>query len=200
MAQIAMQQTMNEIIDYLATIDQKLDDVLRAQEDAVWADMIGAGFDIDEAMTVREHAGREHTSKIGDLAKMAKEAESMIQGWLVVLARCFQLQDALAVLALDRVLDAAPDDLDGHRLGLRASRRKRLDTISQATERLMARMDAAAGTANTKVLLHPTTSTAVVQSRERVSSVVADFHRRLGIGSGQQRNHRTRAPSTCRGS
>ena len=58
MAQVAMQQTMDEIIDYLATIDEKLDDVLRAQEDAVWADMIGAGLDIDEAMTIREHAGR----------------------------------------------------------------------------------------------------------------------------------------------
>ena len=49
---------VNEIIDYLATIDEKLDDVLRAAEDAVLADLIGAGFDIDEAMTIREHAGR----------------------------------------------------------------------------------------------------------------------------------------------
>jgi hypothetical protein len=47
-------------------------------------------------------------------------------------------------------------------------------------------MDAAAGTANTKVLLHPTTSPAVVQSREHVASVVADFHGRLGIESGRQ--------------
>jgi len=220
MAQVAMQQTMDEIIDYLATIDEKLDDVLRAQEDAVWADMIGAGFDIDEAMTIREHAGRvnevtwskvqatsatiartqayalrqldalaekmERKAKIGDLAKTAKEAESKVQGWLVVLARCFQLQDAIAVLELDRVLDAAPDDLDGHRLGLKASRQKRLDTISRSTERLMARMDTAAGTANTKVLLHPATSPAVVQSREHVAGAVADFHGRLGIESGRQ--------------
>jgi len=52
MAQVAMQQAMDEVIDYLATIDEKLDDVLRAQEDAVWADMIGVGLDIDEAMTI----------------------------------------------------------------------------------------------------------------------------------------------------
>jgi len=220
MAQVAMQQTMDEIIDYLATIDEKLDDVLRAQEDAVWADMIGVGFDIDEAMTIREHASRvnevtwskvqatsatiartqayalrqlaalaekmEHKTKIGDLAEMAKEAESKVQGWLVVLARCFQLQDAIAALELDRVLDAAPGDLDRHRLGLKASRQKRLDTISRSTDRLMARMDAAAGTANTKVLLHPATSPAVVQSRENVASVVADFHGLLGIESGRQ--------------
>jgi hypothetical protein len=220
MAQAAMQQTMEEIIDYLATIDEKLDDVLRAQEDAVWADMIGVGFDIDEAMTIREHTGRinevtwskvqatsstiartqayalrqlealaekmERKTRIGDLAEMTEEAESKVQGWLVVLARCFQLQDAIAVLELDRVLDAAPEDLDGHRLGLKASRQKRLDTISRSTERLMARIDAAAGTANAKVLLHPTTSVAVVQSGERVASAVADFHGRLGIESGRQ--------------
>ena len=128
----------------------------------------------------------ERTTKIGDLAKTAKEAGSKVQGWLVVLARCFRLQEAIAVLELDRVLDAAPDDLDGHRPGLKASRQKRLDTISRSTGRLMARMDAAAGTANAKVLLHPATSPAVVQSGEHVASVVADFHGRLGIESGRQ--------------
>jgi hypothetical protein len=219
MAQVAMQQNMDEIVDYLATIDEKLDDVLRAQEDAVCADMIGAGLDIDEAMTIREHAGRvneitwskvqatsstitrtqayalrqldalvekmERKAKIGDIAKVAKEAESRVQSWLIVLARCFQLQDAIAVLELDRVLDAAPEDLDGHRLGLKASRQKRLDTISRSTERLLARIDAIAGTANAKVLLHPTMSAAVVQSGEHVAGFVADFHGRLGIESGR---------------
>ncbi len=48
----------------------------------------------------------ESRTNIGDLAKAAKEAESKGQEWLAVLARCFQLQDAMAVLELDRVLDA----------------------------------------------------------------------------------------------
>ena len=182
--------------------------------------MIGVGFDIDEAMTLREHGGRvnevtwskvqgssatiartqayalrqldalaeklERKTRIGDLAEAAKEAEAKAQDWLAVLARCFQLQDAIAVLELDRVLDAAPDDLDGHRLGLKAARQKRLDTISQTTERLLARMDAAAGTANAKVLLNPLKSPAVVRSREHVAVAVTDFHGRLGIESGRQ--------------
>ena len=110
MAQLAMQQTMDEITDYLATIDEKVDDVLRAQKDAVLADMIGVDFVIEEAMTIREQVGRvsevtwskvqatpatiartqayalrqldalaekmERKTKIGDLAKTAKEAES----------------------------------------------------------------------------------------------------------------------------
>lgn len=57
MTQVAMQQTMDEITDYLAVIDAKVDDVLRAQKDAVLARMIGVGFVIEEAMTVREMRG-----------------------------------------------------------------------------------------------------------------------------------------------
>lgn len=220
MAQLAMKSTMEEITDYLAAIDAKLDDVLRAQKDAVLADMIGVGFDIDEALTLREHGGRvnevtwskvqgssatiartqayalrqldalaeklERTTGIAALAEAAKAAESTAQDWLAVLARCFQLQDAIAVLEIDRVLDVAPDDFDGHRMGLRAVRQKRLDTISQTTLRLLARMDAAAGLANAKVLLNPFESPAIVRSRGHVAAAVTQFHRPLGIASGDQ--------------
>jgi hypothetical protein len=220
MAQLAMQQAMDEITDYLATIDEKVDDVLRAQKDAVLADMIGAGLVIEEAMTIREQVDRvsevtwskvqatpvtiartqayalrqidalaektERKAKIGDLAETAKEAVSKVQEWLAVLARCFQLQDAIAVLELDRVLDASPEELDQHRLGLKAARQDRLELIARSTERLMARMDEAAGMANEKVLFHPTASPAVVHSRNHIAIGVHDFHERLGIESGRQ--------------
>src|SRR5690606_38636754 len=58
MAQLAMQQAMSEITDYLATIDAKVDDVLRAQKDAALARMIGTALVIEEALTVREHGGK----------------------------------------------------------------------------------------------------------------------------------------------
>jgi hypothetical protein len=220
MAQFAMQQTMDEITDYLATIDKKVDDVLRAQKDAVLADMIGVDLVIEEAMTIRHQVGRvsevtwskvqstsvtiartqayalrqlgalaeklEDKTKVGELGKTSKEAESNVREWLAVLARCFQLQDAIGVLELDRVLDTSPDELDRHRLALRTARQNRRELISRSTERLMARMDAAAGTANTKVLLHPTTSPSVVRSRDQVAIAVVDFHERLGIERGQQ--------------
>jgi len=220
MAQLAMQQAMDEITDYLATIDEKVDDMLRAQKDAVLADMIGVDFVIEEAMTIREQVGRvsevtwskvqgttmtiartqayvlrqldalaekiERETKISELAKTSNDAKSKVQEWLAVLARCFQLQDAIAVLELDRVLDASPDELDRHRLALRTARNNRLELISRSTERLMARMDTAAGTANTKVLLHPTTSRDVVHSSNHVANAVVDFHGRLGIERGRQ--------------
>ncbi|MDH6547159.1 hypothetical protein [Streptomyces sp. SAI-041] len=220
MSQVAMQQSMDEITDYLATIDAKVDDVLRAQKDTVLSRMIGVGFVIEETMTIREQRGRvdetmwskvqdaptaiaetqvyalrqldaiaekmERQSKIGDLAAAVSEAESPVREWLAVLARCFQLQDAIAVLELDRVLDASPDELDAHRLGLKAARQDRRELISRSTGRLVARMDAVAGTANAKVLLHPAKSPAVVQSSNQMAIGVHDFHERLGIESGRR--------------
>ncbi|MFE5187868.1 hypothetical protein [Streptomyces sp. NPDC056628] len=50
----------------------------------------------------------------------------------------------------------------------------------------MARMDAVAGTANAKVLLHPAKSPAVVQSSNQMAIGVHDFHERLGIESGRR--------------
>ena len=171
MAQIAMQQTMAEITDYLATIDEKLDHVLRAQTNQVLARLDGVDLAVREAMSVRGAVGRvsevtwskvqnsaqtihetqgyalrqlgdladklEEKNKIGDLAEAAKEAEAEVQKWLVVLARCFELHDAVAVLELDRVLDASPDELDRHRLGLKSARRDRLELISERTEYLL---------------------------------------------------------------
>jgi hypothetical protein len=222
MLQQAMEHAMDEIKDYLAEIDEKVDDVLRAQKDAVLADMIGVDLLIEEAMIIREHVGRvdevtwskvqptalaiartqgyallqldglakkvEDKAKLSDLAKTSKEAESTFMEWLAVLAACFRLLDGLAVLELDRVLGSAPDDLNQHRLGLKAARQNRLDLIAQHTGQLMARMEAAGaiGLANTNILRHPLTSRAVVESSNHVVAAVADFHDRLGIERDRQ--------------
>lgn len=58
MAQIAIQKQMEQITEYLEEINEKVDDVLRAQTDAVLSDMIGAERIIEEAWTVREEVGR----------------------------------------------------------------------------------------------------------------------------------------------
>ncbi|GGR53690.1 hypothetical protein J2S40_001347 [Nocardioides luteus] len=79
------------------------------------------------------------------------------------------------------MLDASPDESDGHRLGLQAARQNRLDLITKCTARLMARMDAAADIANAKVLLHPTKAPSLVQSSNHVSGAIVEFQGRLGI-------------------
>ena len=128
----------------------------------------------------------EEKNKIGDLAETAKAAEAEVQKWLVVLARCFELHDAVGVLELDRVLDASPDELDRHRLGLKSARRDRLELISERTEELLGRMNAAVGRANSKVLFNPKQSPAVVKSSNHVAAGVHEFHELLGIESGRE--------------
>jgi len=220
LAQLAMQQTMKEITDYLAVIDGKLDDVLRTQTNQVLARMDGVDLAIQEANSVRDSVGRvsditwskvqassgtiletqafalrqlkdlteklERQTKFGDLADVVEEAEAEVAKWLVVLARCFQLNDEVAILELERVQETAPHELDRHRLGLRAAREDRRQLMAQRTEDLLTRMNAAVGTANLKVLLHPTAAPAVVEARNRVATDVHEFHGVLGIESGHE--------------
>lgn len=225
MAQIALQQAMQEITDYLAVIDEKVDDILRAQKDAVLADMIGAGLVIDEAMTIRRQVGgvsevtwskvqgtaqtiaktqayalrqldalaekMETKKDIGDLRRIFREGEATVGEWLAVLARCFQVQDALAILELDRVLGSAPAELDAHRIGIRLARRNRLELIARTTHELMARMDAAAGVADGKVLFNPIDSPAIVRTSNQLALTVNRFQSGVGIDTTATARERT---------
>lgn len=220
MAQMAMQQAMDEITEYLAAIDEKVEDVLRAQKDAVLADMIAAGMILDEAMVVRDRVGRvsevtwskvesmsftiartqayalrqldalatklEDERDVGALATAARKTEETTQEWLAVLARCFQLHDAAAVLELDRVLDATPEDLDNHRLALEAARDNRIEAIANHTNQLLGRLDDAAAVANAKVLTHPRSAGGVVRARNQVTTRVDGFLEVLGLASGAE--------------
>lgn len=215
MAQYAMQKQMEEITDYLAKIDAKVDDILRNQQDAVLADMIGVELMLDEAMVVRDEVGRvsevtwskiqgaaatiartqayalrqldalaeklERETKVGELAEIAQQAQEKVAQWLAVLARCFQLQEGMGVLELDRVLDAAPDELDTHRVALQTARGRRRELIATTTIQLVERMDAAASLANAKVLMNPRSSKVVVRASNEVAQGVGDLHEALGV-------------------
>lgn len=57
MQQQAMQQQMDQIVEYLQEINEKVDDILRNQKDTVLSQMIGVDLMLNEAITVREHVG-----------------------------------------------------------------------------------------------------------------------------------------------
>lgn len=217
MQQQAMQQQMDQIVEYLQEINEKVDDILRAQKDAVLAQMIGVNLVIEEALTVREQVGRvseitwskiqsgslvlaqtqayairqleaiaenlENKADLGKTVKATKVAEPKVREWLAVIAHCFQLQDGLAVLELDRVLDSAPHDLDNHRLGLTNARQKRLDLISRSTARLLTQMNESVRIANSRVLLNPRDAPTAVRSSNDIATGVTAFRDRLGIES-----------------
>jgi len=122
------------------------------------------------------------------VAKATRDAEPKVREWLAVLARTFQLQaGGASVLELDRVLDASPDDLDSHRLGLVTARQNRLELIGRSTARLLIQMDETVRKANSKVLFNPFDSPAAVKSSNQLATSVLDFRDRLGIESGRVR-------------
>lgn len=88
LTQIALQQSMEEIAKYLKVIDAKVDDVLQAQKDSVAADMLGAGYVIEEAFSLLEKVG-----------KVSEVTWSKVQGTVLTLART----QAYALLQLDGI-------------------------------------------------------------------------------------------------
>lgn len=217
MQQQAMQQQMDQIVEYLQEINEKVDDILCAQKDAVLAQVIGVNLVIEDALAVRDEVGRvseitwskiqstslvlgqtqayairqleaiaetlEKKADLGKIAKATKDAEPTVREWLAVIALCFQLQDGVAVLELDRVLDSAPDDLDNHRLGLTNARQKRLELISRSTARLLTQMNESVRNANSRVLLNPRDAPTAVRSSNEIATGVTAFRDRLGIES-----------------
>jgi hypothetical protein len=126
----------------------------------------------------------EKKADLGEIAKATEDAAPNVREWLAVLARCFQLQDGISLLELDRVLDASPEDLDRHRLGLTIARRNRFELITRNTTRLLTQMNDTIQKANAKVLLNPFDSPAAVRSSRQVATDVLTFRERLGIESG----------------
>ena len=215
MAQIAMQQAMDEITAYLKVIDAKVDDVIRAQKDVAIANVVGADFLVQEAFAIRDEVGvvsdtnwskvqalpqtlhtaqahalrrldalaekLERTTDVSDLAELALKAQTEAQEWLAVIAHCFKLQEAVAVLELDRVLNTDAEQLDLHRRGLQVSRQRQRDVIGSATARLLERMVAAAEFANTKTLRAPFAARKIVNSSNHVAGNIVEFNHVLGI-------------------
>ncbi|MDR5700725.1 hypothetical protein [Agromyces aerolatus] len=219
MSQFAQQAEARELKELLVRLDEKLDDVRRAQRDAVLARMRSSAAAIDEAMVLRAHGGDPKTTwdkvsgvsesilnvqeeallalgaladkvegkrKTGELKKATREIEREVAVQLAILARCFELQDEFRVVEIDHVLATAPENLEGHRLGVAAAREQRQSAVVERTSRLMAQMDAAGGIANEHIILHVGAARSVIGALNSTAAAVDDFHAPLGIESSRE--------------
>ena len=57
MAQLAIQKQMEEVVDYLREIDEKVHEIIRSQKDSVLADVLGTDLIIQEAWAIRNEVG-----------------------------------------------------------------------------------------------------------------------------------------------
>ncbi|BBH66650.1 hypothetical protein ACTI_33350 [Actinoplanes sp. OR16] len=123
----------------------------------------------------------ESKTGIGSLAQAAADAEREAHRWLVVIARCFQLERSLTVVELDRVSQENPEKLDAYREGAYEARRTQLDHVLRRTRKVRARLDTVVDTANDHVFTNPRKSPAVVESSNKLSGLVADLYGLIGI-------------------
>lgn len=112
MTQMAMEQAIQEITDYLARIDDKVNDLLRDQKDRVIADLMGASFEVDEAAAIRTKTG-----SLSDTAwtKLAPCAQTTATALAYALAKLQGIAEKLAkpcpVEDLSRLVESARDDV-----------------------------------------------------------------------------------------
>ena len=134
----------------------------------------------------------EGKSKAGELKRATQEIERDVAIQLAVLARCFELQDEFRVVELDHVLASAPENLEGHRLGVAEARQNRRAAVLERTSRLMQRMDVAGNIADANTLLHARAARCVIDSLNATAEIVGDFHAPLGIEASRDALRPTR--------
>lgn len=112
MIQMALEQAIQEITDYLKDIDEKVGDLLQDQKDQTIADLIGVVFEVDEASAIRDKTGT-----LGDAAwsKLAPCAQTTSRALGYALTKLQGISDKLSraesVDKIEHVLDAAKDDV-----------------------------------------------------------------------------------------
>jgi len=118
---------------------------------------------------------------ISDLYTSIKSLDSKISIWLTVIADCALLLDEVALLELDRVATQAPEDLDKHRIGLRAARQMRIDLISKELRDLFAVANDVADRANSRVLYNPLESPKTIDVCNSVSMAIGGLSQALNL-------------------
>lgn len=111
MAQMALEQSIREITDYLADIDEKVSDLLRDQKDQTIADLMGVALELDEAAAIRSKTG---TLNEAAWSKVAPCAQTTSRALAYALTKLSGIAEKLAkagnVDELDHVLGSAHDD------------------------------------------------------------------------------------------
>ncbi|MFJ5956577.1 hypothetical protein ACIQC5_11545 [Paenarthrobacter sp. NPDC092416] len=128
-------------------------------------------------------ANRLDRASVGSLARAANLAEADVPKWLGVIARCFQLQDAIDILELDRRMMDNPEGAAEYALGMKDFREGREKEVSKKTKTLLQRLDAAADKANARIIWSRTKALELIESANQLGAEIQDCHGLLAIKS-----------------
>lgn len=135
----------------------------------------------DETIRIKTDVG------MSDMFSAIKTVESNIPMWLTILTNCSALYDMIAILELDRVMDASPADLDNHRIGLKAAREKRVRTIAVALEGMLGRLGESVERANSKVLFNPIQTPKTIDSCRTIAVSIIEVSAIFGFTTPEQK-------------
>ena len=110
MTQMALEQAIQEITDYLKSIDEKVGELLQDQKDQTVADLIGVVFEVDEAAAIRDKTGTLSDAAWSKLAPCA-QTTSRALGYAKLQGISDKLSRAESVDKIEHVLSAAKDDV-----------------------------------------------------------------------------------------
>ncbi|OKY86879.1 MAG: hypothetical protein BHV59_07840 [Bifidobacterium sp. 56_9_plus] len=201
MAQMALEQAVSEITDYLKEIDAKLDDLLRDQKDQTVSKLAGISHMIDETMLIYQQVGsisettwskmsgcpqdiatiqaltekveREQDPK--QVRPLTQQIRQEIHQWLGMLASAVRMQDQVSCIELARVCQEEPEQLEAHKKGIVLARNKRLAEIEQSLNALGRQLETKAGIVGGKVLLNPYSSPHAIANIESITSDLNAF-------------------------
>lgn len=123
----------------------------------------------------------ESQKKLKDISVSIPAVQGEAESWLSVVARCLQLQDQMAVLELDRILEIDPDNVNNRRLSLAEFRDTHRAQVLETASELVARMDAAATRADRQGLLHKDKAPAAVQAIDGTKKSIAELVKSIGV-------------------
>lgn len=123
----------------------------------------------------------EKQQQLGDISSSVAKVHGEAQSWLSVVATCFRLQDQMAVLELDRVLELEPGNVNKRRLSLEGFRENYQEQVLATASELMKRMDAAAARADRQGIIHYSKAPAAVEAIDETKQTIAELVKSLGV-------------------
>lgn len=123
-----------------------------------------------------------HKAKLASsLDESTKKASREIQTWLLVLGNALYIQDQLAVIEIDRVLEDDPESLENHKKAIYRARANRFDEIRETLGKMNAVLDPSWQKAKAQQVLSYKASKNSFNQLNRIDSELDKFSPIIGI-------------------
>lgn len=123
----------------------------------------------------------ENLTDPGEAKLVATDAVAKVQTLAAVVAHCFELQDSIDEIQIERARSLPPEEIDRLRQGLDLARDTRRERTCERIASALDRMSVVIGAVDSRQLLYPATPGIVRDAIEKVWAIGADFLEILAV-------------------